>query len=372
MGNYCCEEDSGKKSARSSQKPAAREQQPNQTLPPKQDAPKVNSSPNLLRHGTDSYQCIKYLGRGTFGDVVLAEDKENHMQYAMKIIDKRKIKEFNVLQCELIKTISVMELFVTIRETFQNENKIYIVMEYLPRGDIYFYLKRKEFMFKEEVIKMLLAEIIIGIEILHSEGIIYRELKPENILVTNDGHIKLTDYGLSKMIIEEKNPITTFIATLEYTAPEAIHGHYSKEVDLWAIGVLMHELRFEKNPFENNSSETNDVIQNSIEKTDIEDVLNDVVGLISFDFRDVLIRLLQKDPQKRITLEELKQHPFFEGVRWGDIPLRQNEPPLKHFLENDHIRFRDPTNEKELAHRKILVNKNTEFKANLYEFRSSE
>ena len=87
-------------------------------------------------------------------------------------------------------------------------------MEYLPRGDIYFYLKKKEFMFKEEIIRMLVAEIIVGLEILHAEGIIYRELKPENLLVTNEGHIKLTDYGLSKMIIEEKNPITTFIGTL--------------------------------------------------------------------------------------------------------------------------------------------------------------
>ena len=219
---------------------------------------------NLARKGTDSYQCIKYLGRGTFGDVVLAEDKDNHQQYAMKIIDKRKIKEFNVLQCQLIRKISVQELFVTIRETFQNENKIYIVMEYFPRGDIYFYLKRKEFMFSEDIIRRLVAEIIIGIETLHAEGIIYRELKPENLLVTSDGHIKLTDYGLSKMIIEEKNPISTFVGTLEYTAPEAILGHYGKEVDLWAIGVLMHELRFEKNPFEISQSETSDSIQNNI------------------------------------------------------------------------------------------------------------
>ena len=115
------------------------------------------------KYSPGDFHFLKVLGKGSFGNVVLAEDKENHNQYAMKIIEKSKIKEFNVLQCELIRKISVQELFVTVRETFQNENKIYIVMEYLPRGDIYFYLKRKEFVFKEDVIKLLLAEIIVGI-----------------------------------------------------------------------------------------------------------------------------------------------------------------------------------------------------------------
>ncbi len=92
-------------------------------------------------------------------------------------------------------------------------------MEYMPRGDIYYYLKRKECLFTEDIIKIVVAQIIMGLEILHGEGIIYRELKPENILVTSDGHVKLTDYGLSKMIVSENNPISTFIGTLEYTAP---------------------------------------------------------------------------------------------------------------------------------------------------------
>ena len=146
--------------------------------------------------------------------MVLAQDKENSHLYAMKIIDKRKIKEFNVLQSESITKISENPLFAKIRETFQNESKIYIVMEYMAKGDIYYYLKRKEFEFTEPIIKGLVAAIIVGIEILHAEGNIYRELKPENILVTEDGHIKLTDYGLSKMIVSETNQNSTFIGTL--------------------------------------------------------------------------------------------------------------------------------------------------------------
>jgi serine/threonine protein kinase len=92
-------------------------------------------------------------------------------------------------------------------------------MEYLPRGDIYYYLKQKTIVFREDIIKSLVSEIIVGIEILHNYGIIYRELKPENILVTNEGHIKLGDYGLSRMITKEQNQLTTFIGTLSYMPP---------------------------------------------------------------------------------------------------------------------------------------------------------
>lgn len=80
----------------------------------------------------------------------------------------------------------------------------------------------------------------MGLEILHNNNIVYRELKPENILVTNEGHVKLGDYGLSRLTTQKQNQLTTFIGTLEYTAPEAIHGHYDKKVDIWAIGILMY------------------------------------------------------------------------------------------------------------------------------------
>ena len=101
-------------------------------------------------------------------------------------------------------------------------------MEYLSKGDIYFYFKKKEVKFSEDVVRNLISEIVYGVEVLHSYGIIYRELKPENILVTNEGHIKLTDYGLSKMLIENKTFTCTFVGALEYMAPEAVRGNYGK------------------------------------------------------------------------------------------------------------------------------------------------
>jgi serine/threonine protein kinase len=87
-------------------------------------------------------------------------------------------------------------------------------MEYLPMGDLYFYLKKKEIPFTEIIIRGIIAEIVVGIGILHNYGLVYRELKPENLLVTDEGHIKLTDYGLSKVIVEDKKSIETFVGTL--------------------------------------------------------------------------------------------------------------------------------------------------------------
>jgi serine/threonine protein kinase len=138
--------------------------------------------------------------------------------------------------------------------------------------------------------------------VLHREGIIYRELKPENILITNDGHIKLGDYGFSRLITKEKNKVATFIGTLEYMPPEAIKGSYGLKADIWAIGILMYELKFEENLFEGINNKSMDEVLSNIEKINIEDVLNNIVGKVSYDFRDVLIKLLQKDPEKRISL----------------------------------------------------------------------
>jgi serine/threonine protein kinase len=178
--------------------------------------------------------------------VVLTKEKESNRLFAMKIIDKKKISELNVMQCELLGKIGRQEFLVGIRETFQNQANIYLVMEYLPMGDLYYYLRRKDFTFPELLVRNLVAEIVVGITVLHNFGIVYRELKPENLLITEEGHIKLTDYGLSKVIIENKQSISTFVGSLEYMPPETLEGdgEFGQKGDLWALGVLMFELLF--------------------------------------------------------------------------------------------------------------------------------
>ena len=116
-------------------------------------------------------------------------------------------------------------------------------------GDLYYYLTKKEAPFTEDVILNILSEIVVSIGFLHEQGIVYRELKPENLLVNDEGHIKLTDYGLSKVIIEDRKSISTFVGTLEYMAPEAYSGEFGQKADIWSLGVVMYELLFKEGLF---------------------------------------------------------------------------------------------------------------------------
>lgn len=134
----------------------------------------------------------------------------------------------------------------------------------------------------------------------------------------------------------------------------------------------MFELRFENNLFESFQYGSTETTLDSFENFRIDEILNGIVGLISQNFRDILIKLLEKDPKKRITIDDLKDHAFFEGVDWEKVRNRENDPPLEQFVNNDLIKFRDPTNEIEISHRKIHENKKQEFNTKLYEFRASK
>lgn len=282
-----------------------------------------------------------------------------------------------MLQCELIRQIGHPDFLVGIVETFQNKANIYIIMEYLPMGDLYFYLRKKEVAFAEADIQNIAAEIVVGLDILHRHGIVYRELKPENIMVTDQGHIKLTDYGLSK-VIDNKTSISTFIGTLEYMAPEALKGEFGKKADIWALGILMFELMFRDSPLENDEKRlrcsAGDDYEQNLERNNISKNINGRIGYMSLSFRDLLIKLLERNPDKRIGLQEIRTHDFFREVDWGKVERRENAPPLKELIEkHDYIKLRDPNTEvcarREVIKRKTLA---SDYQLKLFEFRNSQ
>lgn len=256
----------------------------------------------------------------------------------------------------------------------------------MPKGDLYFYLRRNDVreQLNEGIVTGVLAEIVLGVEFLHNAGIIYRELKPENILVTNDGHVKLTDYGLSKILVESRG-VKTFIGTFEYMAPETIGGEFGQKADIWALGVLMYELYFGTNPFEplstlgdsqrphNPNLNSDKCFQMNYEKFDVEESLNEHIGHISQNFRDLLKGLLEKDPERRLNLQQIKNHPFFKNVDWVEVQERRNVGPLKQFVcNNNFILFRDAVGE-EYKRRKYTKNalQGEHYEINLFEFRNS-
>lgn len=129
---------------------------------------------------------------------------------------------------------------------FQSDNNLYFIIDFINGGELYYHLRREQ-RFSEERTKFYAAEILLALECLHQNGVIYRDLKPENILIDKEGHIKITDFGLSK-IMKTQNEITfTFCGTPEYLAPEIIKGEgYSKEVDFWAFVSCFNNLLFKK------------------------------------------------------------------------------------------------------------------------------
>ncbi|VDP90485.1 unnamed protein product [Echinostoma caproni] len=272
------------------------------------------------------FQLLKVLGKGGYGKVFLARKIDTGQTYAMKVLKKASIvtnakdtahtkSERNIL--EMIKHPFLVQLHYA----FQSPGKLYLVLEFLAGGELFMQLE-KEGVFMENQASFYLAEITLAIGHLHSMGIIYRDLKPENVLLDIEGHVKLTDFGLSKERVDRDNLTHTFCGTIEYMAPEILlrQGH-GRAVDWWSLGTLMYDMLSGAPPF------TGEDRKQTI----------DLVGFVCFI---VCIELLVVDVSRRLgsgpsDAEAIKQHPFFRSTNWDQVLKRQVEPPFRPTLTSD-------------------------------------
>lgn len=182
-----------------------------------------SSSDVQLEH----FKILKVIGRGSFGKVYLVQKKDTSEYYAMKTLKKDVIlrrNQKNNTQAERLILEKIRSPFIVrLHFAFQNPEKLYFVMDFLNGGELFYHLRREQ-RFSEERTRFYAAEIILALETLHENGIIYRDLKPENVLLDCEGHIKLTDFGLSKIKKTENEVSHTFCGTPEYLAPEIIRG----------------------------------------------------------------------------------------------------------------------------------------------------
>lgn len=203
--------------------------------------------------GKEDFVTYSLLGEGSYGKVVLVKKKDSGKQYAMKILKKKMIEQRNQVEHTMSER-RILEainhpFIVKMDYAFQSASKLFFVIDYCPGGELFFYLSQIG-RFKEEAAKFYAANILLGLEYLHSKNIIYRDLKPENVLVDADGYVKITDFGLSKENISGNHQASSLCGTAEYLAPEIIDRNpYGKPADWWSFGALICEMLIGQPPF---------------------------------------------------------------------------------------------------------------------------
>ena len=289
-----------------------------------------------------SARCV--IGHSNFGVVRLAQDKETGKALAVKEIDKNRLRAAqNVRRVFTEKTILASlrhPLVVDFHGTCQDEKKLYLVMECVQGGELLSFLSKRGALTTTEA-RFYAAEVTSVLTYLHSQGIIYRDLKPENVLISTSGHIKLTDFDSAcRLKFGEKT--FTLCGISEYLAPEMIlrSGH-DFSLDWWTLGIFLHELLFGTTPF------------------DSEDPYNIYVNIISKAYcppaeidnhtRNLLQGLLDKDPSHRYAGEKVRSHAFFAGVDWGHLERLQPAfvPVVKTEMDHGNIESLEEMQENE-------------------------
>ncbi|ELR14687.1 protein kinase [Acanthamoeba castellanii str. Neff] len=271
------------------------------------------------------FEPLYVIGRGSFGKVLQVKHKNTGKIYAMKVLNKKSIMDRNEMDHTKAEKSILMKLsspfLVKLYYSFQTTDKLYFIMDYINGGELFCHLQ-KEKKFTEERVRFYSAEIVLGLEYLHNQGVIYRDLKPENLLLTADGHICMTDFGISKEGFVCKGARTaTFCGTPEYLAPEVLEGQgYGKEVDWWSFGTLMYEMLTGLPPF------YCDDVQVMYSKI-MNEKLNPPkrIGEVAID---LLMQLLERSPSKRLCdPEKIKAHPFFSSIDWAKLAEKELIPP---------------------------------------------
>ena len=277
----------------------------------------------------EDFKVLKVLGRGSYGKVTLVQHLPTNEYYAMKSLRKDVLLDNDQVQSTIIEKKILENLnypfLVGMVWCFQTQERIFFVMPFIQGGELFQLLKSLK-KFDENQVKFYAAIIGMSLHYLHNNGIIYRDIKPENILLENDGYLKLVDFGLAKYL--KKNERTmSFCGTPEYVAPEIISGEgHDANADWWSYGILIYEMLFGIPPFFNDNNEKM-----------FELILNSEVRFpkkikVSDEAKDFICKLLVKDEDKRLGakdgFDEIKLHPFFKDINFDDLLEKKIKAPF--------------------------------------------
>ncbi|XP_041450647.1 chromosomal serine/threonine-protein kinase JIL-1 [Drosophila obscura] len=294
------------------------------------------------------FKIIRVLGTGAYGRVFLVRKLTRHdagQLYAMKVLNKitvvqkRKTAEHTKTERVVLEAVQRSPFLVGLHYAFQSTSKLYLVLDFAKGGELFTHLYHAEH-FDEPRVRVYIAEVVLALEQLHQLGIIYRDIKLENILLDGDGHIVLSDFGLSKILSEEnEHRAHSFCGTLEYMAPEIIRtgppGHDSA-VDWWSVGVLTFELLTGGSPFATSDGQSQ---QSEISRR-IQRDQPQIPSSFSAAAKDFVLKMLEKNPKLRLgknerDAKEIKQHPFFHGINWHDLRAKRRKAPYKPVLTSE-------------------------------------
>ncbi|VFQ67759.1 unnamed protein product [Cuscuta campestris] len=307
---------------------------------------------NRDRTSIDDFEIIKPISRGAFGRVFLAKKRTTGDLFAIKVLKKADMIRKNAVESILAERdilIAVRNPFVVrFFYSFTCRENLYLVMEYLNGGDLYSLLRNLGCL-DEDVARVYIAEVVLALEYLHSLRVVHRDLKPDNLLIAHDGHIKLTDFGLSKVGLinstddlsgpavsgtsimdEDESQLSSSepqherpkkrsaVGTPDYLAPEILLGTgHGFTADWWSVGVILFELIVGIPPF--NAEHPQEIFDNILNRKIPWPLVPEEM---SAEAQDLIDRLLTEDPNQRLGAQgatEVKKHPFFMNINWDTL-----------------------------------------------------